>query len=364
MEKPYLREGVDIYVEDNDSNITTVIFVFLSTRKRIQMKVRKNLVASLPLFNGENSIDDILAKTKSSRSELEKFVSYLELNGILLPKNWLENIRLDANYKGAIEKQLYFLMDILNSPEAVSDLQKRILQTKIAIIGVGSTGSWMLVELLQMGFQDFKLFDYKNVKEDSISRHAFFEQIAIGRQKAIHYKEIAKKINPAATIESHAISINTDMEVFEKLHDIDLIINCADEPYIGYTSIFLSRYSIKYNKILFVAGGFDAHLGCLGELIVPYKTPCSDCYNEFFKESLKDWKPSPHPVKDRIKGFGGLPALSVFSASTGALIILRYFINKQEFIKTAGGRGEFKFDDYKIDAFDVKRNEKCEVCGE
>ena len=215
-----------------------------------------------------------------------------------------------------------------------------------------------------MGFQNFKLFDFKDLKEDSISRHAFPDLTKIGKPKVMHYKEIAKQINPAAIIEYFAIPITTDTGLLDNLHDIDLIINCADEPYIGYTSIFLSRYSIKHNKKLFIAGGFDAHLGCLGEFIVPFKTPCSDCYNEFFKESLKDWKPSPHPVKDRAKGFGGLAALSVFSASTGALTILRYFINEGDFVKSAGGRGEFKFNDYQIDAFEVKRNIKCEVCGE
>jgi len=364
MKKPYLRDGVDVYIDSSTNDLSYVTFVFLSTRKRIEIKVKDVLLKTLPLMNGENSIYDLQNKTGASVDEIIKFVEYLESNGIVVPKDWFDQLELDKDYKELLEKQIYFLLDISNSPHLVSKIQQRIKNTSIAIVGVGSIGSWMLFELIQMGFEKFKIFDFKEIQEDSIARHAFFDSSMIGREKSDFYKDIAIQINPKVTIEEYSLSLTTDPSFLNKLSDIDLIINCADEPYIGYTSIFLSRYVIDKRKLLFVAGGFDAHLGCLGEMIVPYKTPCSDCYNEYFRESLKGWKPSPHPVKDRIKGFGGLPSLSAYSASTGCLAILRYFIDELAFLKTAGGRGEFKFDDYSIDTFEVLRNPNCEVCSE
>jgi hypothetical protein len=53
----------------------------------------------------------------------------------------------------------------------------------------------------------------------------------------------------------------------EFLDGVALIVNAADEPYIGYTSIKLSRYAVKNSLPLFVAGGFDAHLASIGEMI-------------------------------------------------------------------------------------------------
>jgi molybdopterin-synthase adenylyltransferase len=364
MVNPYLRDGIDVYIESSDKDTTTVIFIFLSTRKRIQLRVSNKLIAALPLFNGDNSIDFILDKAELEKSELVEFLFYLESRNIVSTTNWLEEIDLSHNYKSMVEKQLCFLMDILNSPQEVYALQKRIQRARISIFGIGSTGSWLLVELLQMGFQYFHLFDFKALDKDSVSRHAYFSINNIGEDKVSYYQSIAHEINPSASIISSKQSINIENNVFDKLDDIDLIINCADEPYIGYTSIFLSRYCVQHNKPLFIAGGFDAHLGCLGEMILPRKTPCSDCYNEYFKESLKDWKPLSHPVTNRDKGFGGMAALNVFSASTAALSIIRYYINEEDFLKSSGGRGEFKFDDYQIDAFEVQRNTKCGVCGD
>lgn len=364
MKNPYLRDGIDVYIDPSADGFSYATFVFLSTRKRIQIKVRDNLLLTLPLMNGDNSIHDLKSKSGVSIQDIEKFVEYLELAGIVVQKKWFDQISLDQDYKELLEKQLYFLLDVLNNPELVYKVQKKIKDTSIAIVGVGSVGSWMLVELIQMGFEKFKIFDFKEIKQDSIARHAFFDSNMLDQKKSAFYKKIGSQINPKIKIESYFSSLKTDSAFLNMLDDIDLIINCADEPYIGYSSIFLSRYAIKKNKLLFVAGGFDAHLGCLGELIVPYKTPCADCYNEYFRESLKDWKPSTHPVKDRIKGFGGLPSLTAFSASTGCLAILRYFIDDLAFLETAGGRGEFKFNDYSIDAFEVLRNPNCEVCGE
>jgi len=364
MRNPYIRDGVDVYIDSSADGSSDVTFVFLSTRKRIQLKVRDSLLLTLPLMNGDNSIHYLQNKSGASIQEITKFVEYLEINGIVVQENWFDQIMLDQDYKKLIEKQLYFLLDISNSPELVCKIQQKIKHTSVAIVGVGSIGSWMLVELIQMGFEKFKIFDFKEIEEDSIARHAFFDSNMLGQAKSEYYKTIGTQINPKTAIESDFISLKTDPAFLNKLDDIDLIINCADEPYIGYSSIFLSRYAINKGKLLFVAGGFDAHLGCLGELIVPHKTPCADCYNEYFRESLKDWKPSNHPVKDRVKGFGGLPSLTTFSASTGCLAILRYFIDELAFLETAGGRGEFKFDDYSIDAFEVSRNPDCEVCGE
>ncbi|MEZ4600748.1 MAG: ThiF family adenylyltransferase [Syntrophotaleaceae bacterium] len=362
---PYLRDGIDVYIEDTpDKGLCTIIFVFLSTRKRIQINAKKDFLKVLPLLDGDRKIEEVSSIVELPQQEVAKFVDYLESRNIVTSKNWYLELNFDDSYKCLIEKQLYFLMDMLHSSTDVYEIQKRIRSTRIGIFGLGSIGSWILVELLQMGFELFALFDFKPLAKDSVSRHAFFSEDCVGEFKGDYYKDLAKHVNPNAEVVAKKISISIDSNFTKELSSLDFLINCADEPYVGYTSIALSRFCVAHGKVLFVAGGFDAHLGCFGEMIVPQKTPCSDCYSQYFKASLKDWKPVNHPVKNRAKGFGGLAPLSVFSASTAALSILRYFLNETQFLEAAGGRGEFKFDDYTIDAFEVRRDSNCEVCGD
>ena len=67
----------------------------------------------------------------------------------------------------------------LKSPKllsaAKSDTEK-IKEVKIAIWGIGSIGSWLLIELLQMGCEYIKILDFDIVEKSDISRHAFYSQ--------------------------------------------------------------------------------------------------------------------------------------------------------------------------------------------
>lgn len=359
--KPYLRDGVDVYISDKDK---TVVFVFLSTRERIQLNIENYLVRLLPHMDGVHTVYDLVDMAgEYNKNQVTKFINYLKHKGVIVNADWFKKLEFDGNYKARLEKQIFFLLDMTSSVEKTFHIQNKIKNTTVAIFGIGAIGSWILVELLQMGFEKFKIFDYDQVEDSDINRHAFFNTDNTGLKKVAVYKKTAQKINPDVTIIPYDIQLNTECDLDAYLNDVDLIINCADEPYIGYTSISLSRYVLREKKLLFVAGGFDAHLASLGEMIIPFKTPCSDCYNNYFKESLKSWKPIKHAVSDRGKGIGGLISLNIFSSSSAALTILQYFADPDRFLSTPSGRGEFKFNDYSIDSFTVKRDVNCEVCG-
>ena len=359
--KPYLRDGIDVYINDKDK---TVVFVFLSTRERIQLNVEDFLVRLIPDMDGEHTVNDLIYMSGSqNKNQIVSFITYLEGKGLLVDADWFDKLELDIKYKERLEKQIYFLMDMTSSIDETFRIQNKIKNTTIAIWGIGAIGSWLLVELLQLGFEKIKIFDYDKVEKSDRSRHVFYNDQNINLLKVDAYKKIACEINPDAVISPFKVQLNTECDLDSYLHDVDLIINCADEPYIGYTSISLSRYSVKNNILLFVTGGFDAHLASLGEMIIPFNTPCSDCYNNYFKESLKGWKPVKHAVPNRDKGIGGIISLSIFSASTAALSILQYFVDSNAFLSKPSGRGEFKFDDYSIDSFTVERDKFCEVCG-
>lgn len=359
--KPYLRDGVDVYINDQDK---TVIFVFLSTRERIQLNVEPFLVKLLPDMDGEHTVNNLIENAGGEqKNQIVSFVGYLETKGILVDAAWFEKLELEESYKARLEKQIFFLMDMTSSVDKTFSIQNKIKNSTIAIFGLGAIGSWILVELLQMGFEKIKIFDYDHVEKTDLGRHAFFCYENNGLTKPDVYKKIAKEINPKAQVNAFNMQLNAESDLDCYLDDVDLVINCADEPYIGYTSISLSRYVLKKDKLLFVAGGFDAHLASLGEMIIPFKTPCSDCYNNYFKESLKGWKPIKHVVTNRDKGIGGVVSLNIFSASSAALSILQYFVDPDLFLSKSSGRGEFKFDDYSIDSFVVAKDENCEVCS-
>lgn len=296
-------------------------------------------------------------------SQFASFLEYLEKNGIILERNWLATSGLDEIVVETQQRQLAFLLDILGTPEHVIFAQKRISNAKITVVGVGAVGSWIVRLLLSLGFRKFVLVDHGTMDDADVSRHAFFDaEEAKNRQpKPWRLAEAIDDSFAGADIRTLLVPLTTSTDLDELIDtDTDLVINSADEPYIGYTSVLLSRYCIQKGVPLLVAGGFDAHLGSLGELIIPGVTPCSDCYADFFSSALAGWKPISHPVANRSEDFGGLCSLTVFSAAAAAMSVLRLF--SADTHSAIGGRGELLFDDYRLDRFVVERQPNCVYC--
>lgn len=252
-------------------------------------------------------------------------------------------------------------MDIVDDPSTVEAIQSRIMRAKVAIFGIGGVGGWIARELVMMGFRRLVLVDPDTTEGADVARHAFSDAANSGVPKVDVVAEGLRAIDPDVDIETAQIALNVGSRLEELVADVHVIVNTADDPYIGYTSVKLSRYAVKHNLPLLIAGGFDAHLASFGEMIVPGRTPCADCYVRHFKTALADWKPVPHPVENRRGGFGGWAPLSIISASSAALMLLKYFIDPELVVK--GGRIEFLATDYSIQSFEVARDPNCRICG-
>jgi molybdopterin/thiamine biosynthesis adenylyltransferase len=364
--KPFLRDGVDVYVRGNEE----VHFVFLATRRRLVTKARPYLILSLSWLNGQETIDSLATRMASEHGDEAKhhflsFVEYLTDRGIVVDRDWLPNSGLSSLDIETLERQLTFLLDVLGTPERVTEVQSRISSASIVCFGVGAVGGWLLRLLVGMGFRHFLLVDHDTVSISDSARHAFADatKCRVGEYKAVVLAECLARLAPGVNVEALArpLSTATDLQDLVSGNSVDLMINAADEPYIGYTSILLSRFCVPRCIPLLVAGGFDAHLASVSEMIIPGQTPCGDCYADYFQEALADWKPIAHPVTDRRNGAGGLCALNVFAAANAAMKAFNLFANPGNI---SGGRGELLFEDYRLESFPVTRRNSCPVCAE
>lgn len=366
IEKPYLRDGVDVYVRGEDE----VHFVFLATRKRSVLKVSPPLIPTLSWLDGEQTGAALTKRVREKYGEqiaqqFNWFLDYLEGKGIVIERDWQNQSRLDPIIVETLQRQLNFLLDLLPSPSAVLTAQERIGNSRIVVFGVGAIGSWTLRLLLGLGFRQFTLIDYDLIEDSDVARHAFVSATSLesSQYKSEWLAGFIEKQFPGTSVRSMRIPLNIETYLHDLVNETtSLVINAADEPYIGYTSVLLSRFCVPRKIPLLVAGGFDAHLASIGELIVPGITPCADCYADYFNVSLANWRPIRHPVEDRGNGFGGLSSLSVFAAGSAAMIAFRLIALGQYDVE--GGRGELLFEDYRLEQFSVARRPDCIHCGQ
>ena len=156
--------------------------------------------------------------------------------------------------------------------------QKKILSSKVLIIGVGGLGSPVAEYLSRAGIGSLGIVDDDKVSLSNLHRQSLYNTSNIGKFKVKIAKDKIKKINPNTKVTIYKIRLNNDN--FTKIiNKYDYIIDGSDN---FTTKFLLNDFCLKFKKIL-VTGAiskFDGHIFTFN--FKNKKVPCLRC---FFQES-------------------------------------------------------------------------------
>ena len=126
-------------------------------------------------------------------------------------------------------------------------LEIEILSKKhVAIVGLGSFGSQIAIELAKAGVGEFSLFDFDRIELHNIGRHSCTLK-DLGRLKTNAIEEAILGKNPYAVVHKYAINIAVEKEkLFSVIPSADLLICATDNN----DSRFIISYALhKYQKV-------------------------------------------------------------------------------------------------------------------
>ena len=156
--------------------------------------------------------------------------------------------------------------------------QKKILSSKVLIIGVGGLGSPVAEFLSRAGVGSLGIVDNDTVSLSNLHRQSLYNTSDIGKFKVKIAKDKIKKINPNAKVAIYKIRLNNNN--FKKIiNDYDYIVDGSDN---FTTKFLLNDFCLRFKKIL-VTGAiskFDGHIFTFN--FKDKKVPCLRC---FFQES-------------------------------------------------------------------------------
>lgn len=372
-----IKESIDVYVfnERTDSKNLKIQFYRINTREKITIETTKVSSEIVAKIDGSKTPLEIIKQLnyEISEEELKEFFQYLENEGIITENN--RKITEDSPLF-RYTRQINFFQDLLPSLDPI-EVQNSLSEKKITIIGCGAIGSTIAILLTRAGILNFTLVDNKRLTSSSLQRHLYAFKNNIGEMKTDELEKYLKKINSKVHVEKHNVKIvpNSDLDLIIP-QDCDLVINTADEPYIGHLTLKIGRYTWQKNIAMYVAGGFDAHLMSTGELISKGITPCADCCSNTFRKALKDWKPeyteyNPDLIRkkqefiDKISDFqvsrsGGMSSQSLFSASYSTINIINYLTKNTSSLRTS--RGEYIINHGKMTWFEMEKQDDCQYC--
>jgi molybdopterin/thiamine biosynthesis adenylyltransferase len=166
-------------------------------------------------------------------------------------------------------------------------LETSLLETsKVGIVGLGSGGSSIAIELAKAGIGQFVLIDFDILELGNVSRHACGTG-DLGRYKTKAVRDLLYGKNPYVKIETAEVDINKNFQETKLLlKDCDLLIAATDNnrSRFNINSIAL-EYSIPtiFGRALTRACGGDVLR------VRPFKGPCLACvFTKDFLESRQE----------------------------------------------------------------------------
>lgn len=337
-----LRDSVDVYYTQKSEECVLIQFYKINTRSRTCIEAHTSILKLLCALDGTRSLNELCETFNLSLADLQPFIDFLKMHKII---KLVENVLINERFS----RQINFFDDLVLDKDGIES-QKVLENKKIVLFGLGSVGSSIAILLTRMGFRNFTLIDYKRLEKSHIIKHLYANSQNIGQYKTAALKNYLYKINNQICIKTinKKILPKTDMSALIE-YDTDMVINTADEPYIGHISKKIGKYLWDKNIAMFVGGGFDAHSMSTGEIIVNGMTKTIDKYQDNFKEKLKEWKPIYTTNKAysgvNVGGSGSVSPCSLFSASCACMRIVYYFLNLDFAINK---RGEYCLNEGKM----------------
>ena len=156
--------------------------------------------------------------------------------------------------------------------------QKKILSSKVLIVGAGGLGSPVAEFLSRAGIGSLGIVDDDKISLSNLHRQSLYNTSDVGKFKVKIAKDKIKKINPNTKVKIYKIRLNSDN--FKKIiNDYDYVVDGSDN---FTTKFLLNDFCLKFKKTL-VTGAiskFDGHIFTFN--FKDKKIPCLRC---FFQES-------------------------------------------------------------------------------
>ncbi|MDB3888487.1 HesA/MoeB/ThiF family protein [Candidatus Pelagibacter sp.] len=160
--------------------------------------------------------------------------------------------------------------------------QKKILNSKVLIIGIGGLGCPVAEFLARSGIGTLGIADHDVVSLSNIHRQSLYDEKDLGKSKVKVAKKKIKNINSKTKV--NVFNFKLDQKNFEKIiKNYDYIVDATDN---FATKFLINDLSLKYKKFL-VTGAiskFDGHIFTFN--FINKKDPCLRCFYQ--EETISD----------------------------------------------------------------------------
>ena len=152
-------------------------------------------------------------------------------------------------------------------PNVGSAGQRRMLNSRVLVVGAGGLGSPVALYLTLAGVGTIGIVDFDTVDVSNLQRQILHQDKDVGRRKVVSASETLKAYNPGVNVELHEEPINSE-NALEIVPSYDVIVNGADNfatRYLVNDAAYLSGKPLVDGSILVFDGQATTYIpgqGC------------------------------------------------------------------------------------------------------
>jgi len=225
--------------------------------------------------------------------------------------------------------------------------QDVLKRSKVLCVGAGGLGAPALIYLAAAGVGSIGIVDFDVVSVSNLNRQIIFNQLDIGKSKAVCAKRYISRLNSSINVDIHELRLS-----YSNCPDIicnyDIILDCTDNL---ESKFLINDLAIKFN-IPLVHGsvfGFEGYVSVFVDN--------SACYRCLY-HSFADLECVSHGIIGPVAGIvGSIQALEVIKlllARSNKNIFLSHLVSRLFIL-------DFKMLDFRF--LDIKKHINCGICS-
>ncbi len=152
--------------------------------------------------------------------------------------------------------------------------QKKIINSKVLIIGAGGLGCPIADLLTRSGVGQIGVVDYDKISLSNIQRQTLYTTKDVGKYKVKVLKKKLNLINEEVKVNIYNLKIN-EKNLNNIIHKYDVVVDGSDN---FKTKFLLNKFSLKFKKKLIVGAisKFDGHIFTFD--FNKKNAPCLKCF--------------------------------------------------------------------------------------
>jgi molybdopterin-synthase adenylyltransferase len=165
------------------------------------------------------------------------------------------------------------------------EIQGRLKEARVAVVGLGGSGSAVALSLVAAGIGTLRCVDFDVVEVSNLSRQLLYTEEDVGQPKVARAVDRLRRLNHHVRVEGLELRIASAADAASCTEGVDFVVLCADKPN--------PDIQLWFNDAALETGTTWSLCLYAGPMLtsgifVPFETPCYRCLLTGVRSALED----------------------------------------------------------------------------